>query len=210
MRNAFLAAIVMISTLWANPAVSQYTDFGLKLGINLASFTGQDAGDRDKKTGLLTGVYFEKKIGSAATFCTELLYSQKGNLSVESFDNIDVDVTRKIDYLDIPLIIKIHPPEIKPLNIFVIGGLNPSFKLSGKIFYKRSGVNITEDIDNLKVFDLGYVIGWGFFWARGTHRTTFEMRFVQSLDSIYSNNQFLDIKNSTITFMLGTNFRQII
>jgi hypothetical protein len=209
-RNFSALYIFILILVFSSSICAQDPDYGLKLGLNLASFTGNDASDIDRRTGLLAGGYFEKRIGGASTFRAEMFYSQKGSHDTGTQDFEDVDITRRINYIDVPLTIKIHPPEIRPLNIFVIGGLNPSFKISGEETITGANINTTNDIENLKTLDLGYVVGWGVFWVKGTHRTTLEMRFVQSLDSIYENNQFRDVKNSTISFIIGTNFRKIL
>ncbi len=210
MKKLAIIVTAIVMALSAGSVYSQDSDFGLKIGINLSSFTGDDAADLDRKTGFLGGAYFEKRLGSSAILCLEALYSQKGNISSGEHDSVKVDITRKIDYLDIPITFKLHPAEIKPLNIFVVGGLNPSFKLTGTAVYEGNDFYAKEKIERLKDFDIGYVVGWGVFFASGSHRTTFEMRFVQSLDSIYDNNLFRDLKNSTITFIIGTNFQKII
>ena len=194
----------------ATTAIAQDPDFGLKLGLNLASFTGNDARDQDRQSGLVGGVYFDKKIGGATTFRAEILYTQKGNHNDSLYYDDVFTIRRHIDYIEVPLLIKLHPQDIGDLNIFVTGGLNPAFKLTGQESTQGPEIDTTTDIEHLSAFDLGFSIGWGMFICRGKHRTTFEMRFTQGMDSCYESGRFLNIKNSVISFMLSTNFRQIV
>lgn len=192
-----------------DPKGSQGLKYGVKFGMNLSSFTGNDIYNRDKKIGILTGIYLEKKLSEGLSFQIEMLYSQKGDKGPVTTEEGTVNTTRKIEYLEMPLLFKLRPSDRYDVNLFFSGGLAPAVKLSDKLIEETSDTAAISTIVNLKKFDVGFVIAWGFDMAIGANRSALEFRVSQSLATIFENeDRFLDIKNSVISILISSNLRK--
>lgn len=94
---------------------------GIQGGVNLANLSSDLQSSYEQRTGLTLGALVEFGLGEWLTLQPELLYTQKGaNLGF---------ITTKLDYLDIPVFLKlVFPlPLIKP---FIFAGPRLSLKAS--------------------------------------------------------------------------------
>ena len=196
-------------SLFVSPASSGGIDYGLKLGLNLASFTGNDISNHDKKAGVAAGLYFEKGLSSSLSFQIEALYSQKGDKGSFFLNDSLVNSTNKIEYLEVPLLWKLRPREHYDVNLFFNAGLVPAWKISSRHIEESFDTLKSGEIVNLRNFDLGLLLAWGFDIKIGSNKSSLEFRITRSLENIYENeDKFLDIKNSVISVLISSNFRK--
>ena len=142
------------------PAASQVS-FGMSAGVSLASLTGDDVPEElDMRTGLNVGGFVEFPLADIIWLAPGLYYIQKGGSS-------DVpDGTIKIDYLEIPLLLRVGVSGRDPIGINLFLGPTFAFEVGCKFDFPT----VTGDCDDLsntgfsvetKSFDIGAAFGAG-------------------------------------------------
>lgn len=191
----FFVAVMLLSVSTASIAQAK---FGLKAGVNIANATGDDVDDADSRLAPFFGAFINLGLGEKLAFQPELLYSMQGVKTSWSEDGMDVDVTEKLNYLNIPLMLKYN----------VGGGLNLQagpqlgLLLSAESEWEVGGESETEDIkEYLKGSDFGFNVGAGYdFGPLGV-----DVRYNIGLSNI-SDEEDGDIKNSVIQVGLSYSF----
>src|SRR5690554_5935766 len=100
MRKLMIAAIAVVG-MSATGLAQQQVKFGPKLGINLATLSGDD--DSEMKIGFHVGAVAEIKFNDKFSLQPELLYSAQGAKS-KSLDDIKLNS----DYINIPIMAKYY------------------------------------------------------------------------------------------------------
>lgn len=216
MSKVAFAASVLLATVVLAVAIADASEdspwsFGLKGGINLADLRGDDVDvDTDFRLGATGGGFLTYSISDWFALQPEILYSQKGAEFGETIAGAPVEVTGKLDYLEIPILAKLTIPINSTFtpNLFI--GPAFSFLLSAKLKAEAMGVTIIDldTKDFQKSFDVGLVFGGGIDIAVGTGKITADTRYVMGLMNIDDPEvgDAPDVKNSVISFMVGYGF----
>jgi hypothetical protein len=150
MRSLRLLPLVLL-LIGLAPQVHAQFQFGVRAGLNVADFSGDDAGDTDPRLGFHAGVSAAFPFANSLFIRPEALYSQKGAGYTEDGD----DVSFNIDYLDIPVLLGYTLPTRTNLLLQLYAGPQLSVKLSESVRAEGLGV----DLDLVKSTDLGLVLG---------------------------------------------------
>jgi hypothetical protein len=86
-----ICAIVILS-IAVNPLFAQSLEYGVKAGLNFATFGGEDAGDWGTRTGFSFGGFLAYPVADIFFIQPELLYTMKGaevryDFGLTSFDD---------------------------------------------------------------------------------------------------------------------------
>ncbi|MGQ9801680.1 MAG: outer membrane beta-barrel protein [Candidatus Saccharicenans sp.] len=172
---------------------------GCKIGYNRNQLRGQETGPEIEVTkiatnGVTIGLVGNIKILDWLYFQPEVLYFQKGGkydvkvqlpVSIPGFEVSVID-TRSLEYLEIPLLLKVALPLKWPVKPTFLTGISAGLKLRGNL---ENNVNITisgyhipyfrtEDITSqLNTLELSYVIGGGFDFKVGRGTLAIDQRF---------------------------------
>ena len=151
MKKILMVAAMMIATLSAN-AQNEVGQFTLKpmAGVNLTTLTKTD--DSKLRVGLAAGV--EAEYGVAENFSLSLgaLYSMQGVKFTEKGSGATLDVTYKLDYINIPVLANYYLFK----GFAIKAGIQPAFKASAKVKAELSSgsasVKDSETLDGVKGF----------------------------------------------------------
>jgi len=199
-------AIVVIFTLTATPGFAQRTTGGIKGGLNLARFSGDDAGDdQELLMGYCAGVFIAFNLGDTLAIQPEILYTVKGT-KLEAggiIFNETAKATTEISYLEIPLLLKLSMSTEGSIIPRLFVGPAAAVKLDAKAKFEYAGISEEEDIENIKDVDFGLVAGAGF----DIGVLTVEARYTLGLVSINDTElEEIDIRNSVFSVMAGFSF----
>ncbi len=188
MKKLFTVIIILGISMMIN---AQDVKFGLKGGVNFASFSGKDVENVDSKTAFHVGVLAEIPLLDKFSLQPELLYSVQG--IKENDDNAEF----KLNYLQLPLMGKYYVTDEFSLE----AGPQVGFLLSAKAKVEGEGEgDIKDDMNKTDFglnFGLGYTLG---------NRLNVNARYNFGLSKIYNKDTFLsDIKayNSVIQVSVG-------
>lgn len=210
MTTARCCSLILIAGLLASPLAAQKPAprAGILGGVNIATLTGDDAGDASNRTGFLAGVFGEFSLSQKLAIVPELLYSQKG--ATQSVESVDIDF--KADYLEVPLLLKLRfGAEDATVRPHIYLGPAVAFNLSCKVGGEQSGLAVELDCDDeafegsaaIKSTDFGGMIGVGLDLRNFLVGARYTMGFTQIPDSSTES----DVKNSVFAFYLGYAFR---
>ena len=117
MKKLFLMLVVLVFI--SNYSIAQNynvdyrgnTQFGLKVGVNYSSVynTSGDGFVADPKLGFAAGAFLDLPITRYFGFQPEILFSQKGFSATGSSLGSDYDLTRTLNFIDIPLLLAFKP-----------------------------------------------------------------------------------------------------
>ena len=127
-------AFIMISivTLNAQDRKNKATA-GIKGGYNVSSVSFDGTSETAKLHGFHLGVYGESYIGKHLSIQPEILYSQQGYKIIDN----NGTYTQKLDYINVPLMLKLYPV---------------------KSFFLEAGPQIGFSISHKETFDSGFVL----------------------------------------------------
>jgi opacity protein-like surface antigen len=176
MKKLLLLSLMLV--LCVSVAVSQ---FGIKGGINIGTFGGDDKAinpaffdtnlvnlpsvDPTSRTGFTAGISY--KIGlPILTIQMEALYTQKGATYELALPAALGGGTGKgvfkLDYIDIPVVLRISPLPLLVVSPYIEAGASYSFLASAKFHGESPAGSDDEDIkDSITKNDLSILIGIG-------------------------------------------------
>jgi len=174
--------------------------FGLKLGPNFSSWSGNDAepsGSEDKKMkiGVHGGVFAMIPITSMLYFQPELLYSGEG--VVYEDNDIDEKVSITANYLNLPLNLRLQTTS----GFYLLVGPQLGFSIGGKSKYEFMGDETENDLEDLRGMVLSGLIGAGFKSSAGFGVYA---RYAHGFSNVfdYESGDDPDVKGSTISLSL--------
>ena len=218
MKNVLLSAMVLLAFGVTN---AQQVKFGVKAGVNLATFNG-DAVNSDitMKAGIHAGGLVELKFTDKLALQPELLFSMQGAKIVdEGFDTTN-NVTfrdefkRDLTYVNIPVMLKYYPIG----GFFLEGGPQAGFLLSAKSKNESTETDAAGNLtrsstetdvkDFYKSVDFAFNLGLGYDftqnWFAGA-RYSIGLSNIDDLGGQYGIYE-VDRKNSVLSFSVGYKF----
>ncbi|WP_034044339.1 porin family protein [Wocania ichthyoenteri] len=159
MKTKFLTTILIITVLFNAKAQenknSTKSNAGIKLGYNLAAVNFDGDTETGQRHAFHVGFYGESFLNESVALQIELLYSQQG---YELQDNGGT-FTQKLNYINLPLLLKIYPSE----NFFLEAGPQIGLAISHKEEFDSSfGLFDTSQEFNPSNYDWGINLGGGF------------------------------------------------
>jgi len=204
-RIYFAVALVLMSSVSA--MAIEISGLGVKAGANFSSFSGPDVEQEWKnRMALVGGVFFTLKLNDLLAIQPEILYSQKGPKWDAPLGGVAFVGTVNLDYLEIPVLVKILIPvganaAIRP-NLFA--GPYLGLKMSARLKGTWGATTIDRTMDQIKSTDLGYVLGVGSDFVVGKGKITLDVRYGMSFSTIATDST---MKNQTISAMIGYSFK---
>jgi hypothetical protein len=193
------ARIVMALALGAPAAASAgRMEFGVKGGLSLAEFSGGDnAFDEAEgsRKGLVAGGFVAFPLGGPLSLQPEALFAQKGS----AYDFPDLDTTVKLDYVEVPLLLKARfGVGVRP---YVFAGPYVGMRLKARADGNAGSSDVDLE-DETKGTDYGVVGGAGV----EVGRLLVEARFAHGLGGIASDAIDDDIDNAVWSVLVGLRF----
>jgi len=136
----------------------------------------------------------------------ELLYVQKGATD----DDEGVDVTLKLNYIEVPLLLKIKIPTEGNVSPYFLVGPAIGFKAGCKISGESDGASVDLDCDEdnieFKSIDLGGVVGAGVGFPVGSGQAVLGARYNLGLIRVDDYDDDEPVKNRAFSFLAGYSF----
>ena len=164
MKKIYL--FILLSVLTISFSKAQEIRIGAKVGLNLATFTGDALTGLDTRAGFHIGGLVEVPISEKFSIQPEILYSEKGS----QFFSDEVNLS----YIDLPVLAKYHI--IKGLSAEL--GPVASFLVNAERVQRGKETDVSE---STKSFDLGIGGGVSYRIPMGVF---FSLRFTKGLMNI--------------------------
>lgn len=195
MKKCFL--LFFIFSLFIISAHAQVR-FGLKSGLNISTFYGDDAVDLDSKQGFVGGFFITYQSENLFVLQPEVSYSTKG--ATAKIENINF--TLAYDYIEIPILLKFpfnlaDNQSIKPV---LFAGPFVALNTKAKITATVNGESEQKDIPSVTPRDFGFQFGGGVGFNLGKYELGLDIRYTLGLASVDKSTNSFDIKNRVINF----------
>jgi len=182
---------------------------GIRVGLNMANFTGSDADPspsvtKSSRTGYAAGLF--AGIGLPALplgFEIEALYSMKGAVYEWGTNSS----TAKLAYLDIPVLVKLDILPVGPVKVGVFAGPSLGILLSAEREEELGSTSRTTDIkDDMNSSDMGAVVGVGVSLPMGLSVDVRYSMGLSKLEKDVAGIPALKRYNGVISAMAGLSF----
>ncbi len=213
-----LMVLVAVPALSANAQMP--IKFGIKGGLDMANLTGDDVEDTDMKLGFGGGLFAQFSFENMPIVIQpEVMYVMKG-----AKDSEDGDYKIKLDYIEIPVLVKYNIPMEGNMTPCIFAGPAFGINMSAKV----DDGDDSYDIYNKKSMDIGLAFGAGLDMAMGQGKLTFDVRYTLGLTKVLDDVEqdesvpvdevaFVgdldgttysapDVKNANISFFIGYMF----
>jgi hypothetical protein len=208
----FVPSIILtfVLALGATPLAHAGLALGVKGGLSL-SHVNADLFSTDNRTGFVGGVYGALGLSPSLAVQPELLFVRKGaklfgtHVSILGTDVGDLGLALDVDYVEIPLLLRLSLPTAGPVDVRLLAGPVASFKLNEQL--STTGlVNVKLDTNQIKASDFGLAVGGAVAIRSGSLAVVGEGRYTLGLTNISDLPFGGDVKNGTIYAMLGLEF----
>lgn len=205
---AFLLAVILVS--FTSSPVRAGMDFGLKAGVSLSQVNAE-LFDTDNRTGFVGGVYGAFDLSPVFGVQPELLFVRKGaklfstNVTIGGITFGKVGTTLDVDYVEIPVLLRIAAPNPGPVDLRLLAGPVASFKMDEKL--STTGlIGVSLDTDQIKTSDFGLAVGGAAAIRNGSTRLVAEGRYTFGLSNVSDLPFGGDVKNAAFYAMVGLEF----
>jgi len=214
-RAAHLVVSFATLAAAATPAAAQ---FGIRGGMNLSKFVGSGANDAESHRGLNGGGTIPLIHIGPVSIVPEVYYAQKGTKLGPSTltppsGTTPTTVEFGLDYIEVPLLAKVRFPLAPKLNGYVTGGPAYAWNVNCSISTDTNGTESAasdcgETFGSFKTAmqkaDRGVVGGGGLdFIVPGFGGTNLDLRVVRGLTRLTTGSTGADVKNQSVSLMLG-------
>jgi hypothetical protein len=240
--NPVKSALLLLLCLIPLVALASDTtfDYGVKAGLNLAQHYAPNADETEYKvrtgmrTGAIAGAWLDLNVLPHLALGYELLYSMKGSRETIKVKQMDGEVFAKpavmkvkydLDYLEIPVLLKVKTLDIGNFSLVGITGTAFSLKINGHheldgTVYLPEGDDFSEfhvaqesRLPYVNKFDYSMVYGTLLRW-NGKVRLQAEFRFTLGWDYLQLPTFSLaevemepvELRNQTYSVIIGMEF----
>jgi len=188
-KQKFLITTLLfgVLTINAQDKANPKSNGGIKGGYNLAAVSFDSEGETGQRHGFHIGIYGESFISKSFSIQPELQYSQQGYKTTDGSSTF----TQKLDYINLPVMLKAYPSQ----NFFLEAGPQIGLAISHKEEYDGFFSGSQEYDPNS--FDWGMNFGAGFKTNSGI---TFGARYHLGLGDLYNQGK---AQNRVWQFSLG-------
>ena len=195
--------------------IAQDVKLGAKAGVNFAKLSGEALEDADGRTGFHVGFLAEMPLSERFAIQPELVYSQQGLQSKESFDGTEFETKVKLDYLNVPVMAKFYLID----GLSIEAGPQFGFNINAKQELEVTGGDTDGDFeitgeddikDEVSGFDLGIGGGLAYQLDNGLF---FQGRYIYGLsnvpedvDDAQGEDVEDDLVNSVLSLSVGFKF----
>jgi len=173
---------------------------GLKSGLNISSFYGDDTEGLDSKLGFVGGFFISYQSKNLFILQPEVSYTTKGaTAKIES-----ASFTLSYDYIEIPILFKFEfplddNPGFKPA---LFAGPFVAFKTKANVILSVNGETEEESINSVAPRDYGFQIGGALGYNIGKYELGLDVRYILGITSVDTSVNGFDIKNRVINLNL--------
>ena len=193
-----LLVILLLVVLSIGLAFAQGV-YGLKAGLNISNFSGDDADDLDTKSviGFNGGLFMQKHIHPMIILQPELNYSHRGAMMEINLFGTEIELRDNLHYLELPLFVKL---DLGEGNLKFQPYLGPELRylIKGNGTTEADGDETTEELEDTNDFDYGVGLGIDLLFNM---KYMAGFRYSQGLAEVFEND--VDTRNSSIMFNLG-------
>jgi hypothetical protein len=193
--------------------------YGAVFGFNFARLIGDDSdaayfyggGEKKSRTGIAAGAFAHWGVGNILAIEPQVLYSANGGKYGDAFPAWNDEWTLQIDYLEVPVIVRVYIPPIPIVKANVFGGGYFGYNLKAKYKYTEIGYEEEGDLDDILIpkvedFDYGLVFGAGAVYPIGNVIARLDLKYTLGLAKIWDYPPDDDIRTGMFSIIASIGF----
>ncbi len=209
MKKTIVVLLAAMAVTLLAPQAQAIT-FGLKGGLNFANVKagGTDMPDFKNVNGLTGGIFFSLGLGPIS-IQPEVLYSRRGVAMTFTEGETTFDGKIMLDYVEVPVLLKLRVIQAGPVKPFVFGGPAYSYLIKARQKLTVGGDSETMDsTDSFKRSEIAAVFGAGIDLNLVAVKLTVDARYHLGLTNIAINEEggTSEAKNKGFSVMVGFAF----
>ena len=169
------------------------SDIGMKIGYNSSTFSGNNLPGKGVSDvpGFTLGGFASYEVSKKFSIQPEILLTTKGSRinTVGDIEQYNIFV-----YIEMPILAKYQL--LKSKNFYMKGLCGPGISL------KALARNDVGDLDNIRGYDLGLIVGAEVCLGR----FSFEVRYELGMLNFDTSSDDADLKNTSLSFLFGIAF----
>ena len=195
--SLIVASLFLVLFAAAGTASAQGIGVGVKGGVVFPDFSSDDF-DIDNRTGWQFGLFFGGNRTGIVGVQAEINYLRKSAEST-AVSGYEAD----LDYLQIPVLLKLHTPASSASKFQFYGIVGPSFDIKLRETLAGGSLVVSDLDDAFNTFDIGVIFGAGI----EAGRVIFEGRYSRGFRQI--NDKFqetAELKSHSFAVLVGVRF----
>ena len=214
-----LGGIVVFSLCTASLFASDSGDikktyYGALFGLNFGKLIGENSsaaeiyggGEKGSRIGIAAGAFAHLGISNIFAIEPQFLYSQKGGKYKDIDPALNDRLILKIDYIEVPVIVRVYIPPIPVVKANVFGGGYFGLNTVADYKYKETGYVESGNIEdivgvNAENIDYGLVFGAGAAYPISKVIVRLDLKY--SLGKIWDSPPDDDIKNGVFSIIIS-------
>ncbi len=209
MRYKFGIILIALFLISAG-SYAQFTQYGVKAGLNLSNLTVDDANDRNLRTGFHAGVFGRLGFSEFFSLQPELIYTTKGFTNTYDIAVASSEVDFNLNYIELPINVVYHLSE----DFAFMLGPYVGYLVSANVDTNNEILDFFDfdtdselDRDNFNAIDFGLTAGLDFT----VQQFVFGFKYNLGLTGVAKDNlpgEFLgdEVKNTVIQVYAGILF----
>ena len=205
-KKLIVATLCLGFISYIGKAQVESTEIGIKVGLNVADIIGDETDGFDVRSSVHLGFVVEVPIIEELAIQPELFYSFQGIKTKSEEPNFEDEIL-KLDYIQLPLMIKYYPFYVAPGFSLEVGP-QVGFSTSAVIERKnrtnggveKSDINVDEIISDI---DYGVNFGLGYQFEMGAF---FQARYSLGIANVIDAEDSETWRNSVFQFSTGYKF----
>ena len=202
MKKLFVISFALMSIMnaFAQQEVGTFT-VQPKVGLNVANFTGStDQGiSRSPRIGLAAGIEFEYRC-TFMSISLGVLYSMQGAKGSTMLENVKLNATDKLNYINIPIMANFYVTKDFALKV----GFQPAIKVSDGYKISAQGQSLSGKLSDwgfeFNTFDFSIPVGLSYEF----YNVVIDARYNIGITKVEKDAEG---QNSIFQFTLGYKFR---
>lgn len=197
-KSILIIAVVLFGT--TTLSAQEYWNFGVKGGVNIADFTGDDFSSDKSRTSFNVGLLAEIPLMDKFSLQPEVMYSGQG-YEIKEIDqdnplDLDDNIEYQLDYINVPVLAKIYLVD----GLSLQAGPSFNFVVNDEVDYGSGEIEDPSVLPEPKDFEIGGVAGLEYkfnnkFFIQGRYNYGFSDTFEDR-----------DVHNSVWQFGVGYMF----
>jgi hypothetical protein len=206
MRTLLLIGCAATSAIAATAgAQMERPGFTVYGGFTSATLHGDSVPGPMHTGGFVVGAALAWRVANHVALQPELQYVQKGDDETDSFSGGVFSEHIRLNYIEVPVLLRISGDAIRGVTPYLIGGPQMSFKASCSIDVKGLPGNYTcRDLPPAESTDWGAVVGGGLDVPVMGYAVSIGARYDWGLKDAFKDNQ---AKTRTFSLLLGWRVR---
>ncbi|SHF91515.1 Outer membrane protein beta-barrel domain-containing protein [Fodinibius roseus] len=194
-----------VTSTFAQTHQQEPLTWGLKAGVNVSDFYGDDVGQTDVRGGFSGGILLNYRFNDYWALQPEVIFNMKGADVSSGLIGENGPVDYEFGYLNVPVLAKFYIPTGSLFSPHLYAGPEVGFKLYGDS-------NSNDIDDELQDAEFGIAFGTGLDYNLGSDPTDFirtvglDLRYSLGLTDVFDTSQEPEARNGVFSAALFLGF----